>query len=200
MMFGHEGGYAVRGVIHRGSAVLMIFGSIWHAIFLLTPRGRGFFRDMIPTVADGKQALQRIMYNVGMTNQMPQFGRFSYVEKAEYWALLWGTVIMVITGFALWFDNAIVKLVPHGFMDVMVVIHYYEAWLAFLAILIWHMYATVFNPDVYPMNPSWITGKMPLHMYKEEHPNVKIEEVEEAAPTMVKVPGEEASGQGKTDY
>ena len=40
-------------------------------------------------------------------------------------------------------------------------IHYYEAWLAFLAILIWHMYATVFNPKVYPMNPSWLTGKMP---------------------------------------
>ncbi|MCP4800922.1 MAG: hypothetical protein GY893_13340, partial [bacterium] len=63
----------------------------------------------------------------------------------------------------------------------------------------WHMYATVFNPDVYPMNPSWITGSMPLHMYKEEHPNVKIEEVQETAPTMVKVPGEEASGQGKIE-
>jgi len=52
---------------------------------------------------------------------------------------------------------------------VMLVIHYYEAWLAFLAILIWHMYATVFSPRVYPMNPSWLTGNMPERQYASEH-------------------------------
>ena len=59
---------------------------------------------------------------------------------------------------------------PRALLDVVLVIHYYEAWLAFLAILIWHMYSTVFSPHVYPMNPSWITGTMPEDMYRHEHP------------------------------
>jgi hypothetical protein len=66
-------------------------------------------------------------------------------------------------------------LFPKGLLDVFLVIHYYEAWLAFLAILIWHLYATVFNPRVYPMNPSWISGKMPQRMYEEEHAAVAHE-------------------------
>ncbi|MBC8427016.1 cytochrome b/b6 domain-containing protein [bacterium] len=176
LFFGHEGGYAVRGYIHRGSAVVMILGSIFHAIYLLTPRGRGFLRDMLPGWEDAKQILQKTKFNLGLSKEIPQFGRFSYVEKAEYWALIWGTVVMVITGFALWFDNMVTQWFPSGFMDVMLVIHYYEAWLAFLAILVWHMYATVFSPEVYPMNPAWIHGMMPEEMYKHEHPGVKLTE------------------------
>jgi len=186
LFFGHEGGYAVRGYIHRGSAVVMILGSIFHAIYLLTPRGRGFLRDMLPGWEDAKQILQKTKFNLGLSKEIPQFGRFSYVEKAEYWALIWGTVVMVITGFALWFDNMVTQWFPSGFMDVMLVIHYYEAWLAFLAILVWHMYATVFNPEVYPMNPAWIHGMMPEEMYKHEHPGVKLTEEKIVVQTRVK--------------
>jgi hypothetical protein len=53
---------------------------------------------------------------------------------------------------------------------VALVIHYWEAWLATLAIFVWHLYSTVFDPKVYPMNPSWLTGKMPDVMYRHEHP------------------------------
>jgi hypothetical protein len=70
----------------------------------------------------------------------------------------------------LWFDDYVVQVLPKGVLDVMLVIHYYEAWLATLSILIWHLYSTVFNPAVYPMNPSWITGTMPLAQYRHEHP------------------------------
>ena len=164
----------------------MILGSLFHAFYLLTPRGREFLRDMMPTLNDAKQLLQRMRFNFGLSKESPRFGRFTYVEKAEYWALIWGTVIMVITGFALWFDNLVVQWFPRGFMDVMLVIHYYEAWLAFLAILVWHMYATVFNPEVYPMNPAWIHGMMPEEMYKHEHPGVKLTEEKIVVQTRVK--------------
>ena len=195
LFFGHEGGYAVRGVIHRGSAVLMIFGAIWHTLFiLLTARGRDFLKDMTPTWTDAVQVFQKLKFNLGFSKDAPQFGRFSYVEKAEYWALIWGTVVMVITGFALWFDNKVVHLVPRGFLDVMLVIHYYEAWLAFLAILVWHMYATVFNPEVYPMNPSWINGMMPQEMYQHEHPGVKLVEQRHTVRTRVEAEGELMAG------
>ncbi|MBU0741096.1 cytochrome b/b6 domain-containing protein [bacterium] len=199
LLFGREGGYAVRGVIHRGAAVLMILGSVFHAFFLITPRGREFLRDMVPTANDVRQFLQRMKFNLGLSGKTPRFGRFTYVEKAEYWALIWGTVIMVITGFALWFDNLVVQWFPRGFMDVMLVIHYYEAWLAFLAILIWHMYATVFNPGVYPMNPAWIHGMMPQDMYEHEHPDVKLVKHEREVRTRVESDACAVSEPGRTE-
>jgi hypothetical protein len=64
-----------------------------------------------------------------------------------------------------------VKWFAKGFLDVMLVIHYYEAWLATLAILIWHMYSVMFRPGVYPMNPAWLSGMMPEEMYRHEHPD-----------------------------
>ncbi len=174
LLFGWEGGFPIRGIIHRVSAVLFVLTSIWHIAYLLTDRGRQFLKDMMPANLDIKQMSQLVSYNLGIGNIKPRFGRFSYIEKAEYWALVWGTAIMVVSGFFLWFDNFATKLFPKGFLDVMVVIHYYEAWLATLAILIWHMYSTVFNPGVYPMNPAWYTGKMPVDLYKHEHPEDPI--------------------------
>jgi len=169
-LFGWEGGFPLRGIIHRVSAILFILTTIWHLFYLSTKRGRVFFKDMAPTVSDIKQLGQMVSYNLGIGKIKPRFGRFSYVEKAEYWALVWGTVIMICTGFFLWFDNYAIRFFPKGFLDVVLVIHYYEAWLATLAIFVWHMYSTVFSPSVYPMNPAWYTGKMPKKMYMHEHP------------------------------
>ncbi|OGC95974.1 MAG: hypothetical protein A2W25_09530 [candidate division Zixibacteria bacterium RBG_16_53_22] len=169
-LFGFEGGFPVRGIIHRVAAVVLVLAAIWHFIWLSSHRGRQFMKDIFPTRADFAQFFQMAGYNLGIRKEPPKFARFSYVEKAEYWALVWGTAVMALTGFFLWFDNVAVKWFPKGFLDVMLVIHYYEAWLATLAILIWHMYSTVFSPSVYPMNPSWYTGKMPAEMYHHEHP------------------------------
>lgn len=169
-LFGWEGGFPLRGIIHRVSAVLFVFTTIWHLFYLSSRRGRQFLKDMMPAVIDIKQLGQMVSHNLGVNKSRPRFGRFSYVEKAEYWALVWGSVIMIVTGFFLWFDNYAIKWFPKGFLDVALVIHYYEAWLASLAILIWHMYSTVFSPSVYPMNPAWYTGKMPKDMYLHEHP------------------------------
>nr|MBN2277361.1 cytochrome c3 family protein [candidate division Zixibacteria bacterium] len=168
-LFGWEGGFPLRGIIHRVAAVVFVLTAIWHVVYLFSPRGKQFLKDMMPGLRDFHGFVKTILYNIGIGKIKPGFGRFSYVEKAEYWALVWGTVIMIISGFFLWFDNFAVEWFPKGFLDVVLVIHYYEAWLAFLAILIWHMYSTIFNPDVYPMNPSWYTGKMPRRMYEHEH-------------------------------
>jgi len=169
LLFGHEGGYAVRGLIHRIAGVLLLAGSLWHIAFLLTRRGRAFLRDMWPRRADFADFFKMIRYNLGRTDHHPAMERFTYVEKAEYWALVWGTAVMGVTGLFLWFDNAAVRVFGKGLLEVLLVIHYYEAWLAFLAVLIWHMYATVFSPRVYPMNPSWLTGCMPERQFAAEH-------------------------------
>jgi cytochrome b subunit of formate dehydrogenase len=177
LFFGWEGGFEWRGTVHRGSAILFIVTVIWHAVYIFASRrGRAFVRDIFPKGRDFAHFWQRILFNLGRRKESPRYGRFSYVEKAEYWALTWGSAVMVITGLLLWFDNWFIQYLPKGALDVALVIHYWEAWLATLAILVWHLYSTVFNPQVYPMNPSWLTGRMPEAMYRHEHP----EHIEEA--------------------
>lgn len=172
LLFGWEGGFAVRGVIHRVAAVVMMFGGVWHVLYLLSLPGRAWLKDMMARRSDLTHIKQNVRFFLGLQTSEPRFKRFSYVEKVEYWALVWGTAIMAATGLALWFDNALVErwALPKVLLDVALVIHYYEAWLASLAILVWHVYATVFKPTVYPMNPSWLAGRMPREMYIEEHP------------------------------
>jgi cytochrome b subunit of formate dehydrogenase len=192
-LFGWDGGASVRGTVHRGAGVVLLLGAFWHVFYLLTERGKRFLKDMAPRREDVTQFLQMLKFNLGRSDKHPHFGRFSYVEKAEYWALVWGTAIMGVTGIALWFENTIVQIFPKGLLDVFLVIHYYEAWLAFLAILIWHMYATVFNPKVYPMNPSWLTGDMPRRMFVEEHPAAPVP----PAGSGVRVPSAGRAGEGE---
>ena len=115
ILFGWEGGYSFRGDLHRISGVILLLASFWHMCFLITRRGRAFLRDMSPRKSDFTQFLQMMGYNLGVRDEHPHFGRFSYVEKAEYWALVWGTAVMGITGIALWFDNMFATWLPKGF-------------------------------------------------------------------------------------
>ncbi|MGD8440085.1 MAG: cytochrome b/b6 domain-containing protein [Holophagae bacterium] len=168
--FGWEGGFEVRGTLHRIWAVVFILTIAWHVVFLTTERGRRFVKDMLPIRRDFQFFMRRMLHNIGLRPPMLSIQRFNYVEKAEYWALVWGTAVMVVTGLMLWFDNWFIQFLPKGVLDVALVIHFWEAWLASLAIVVWHLYSVIFHPHVYPMNPSWITGMMPDEMYEHEHP------------------------------
>lgn len=175
LLFGWGGGegFVIRGLIHRVAAVVFVIWAVWHLFYLFTRRGRRWLRDMIGRKRDLLDIRANALFFLGRQAEEPRFGRFTYMEKCEYWALMWGTVIMTVTGLMLWFDNYLVQALhlPKGVLDVALVIHYYEAWLAFLAILVWHIYGTVFSPSVYPMNPAWLSGKMPQAMYAHEHPD-----------------------------
>ena len=73
---------------------------------------------------------------------------FNYAEKAEYLAFMWGSVVMTVTGFALWFANLTLEYLPGWVPDVATAVHFYEAILASLAIVVWHFYWVIFDPDV----------------------------------------------------
>ena len=171
LLFGWEHGFDYRGIIHRCAGVMMIFATVWHVVYLFGKRGRHWMRDMLASKNDARDVWHSCLYFLGIRPEPPRFGRFTYMEKCEYWALAWGAVIMAVTGLLLWFDNIAIKYLAKGVLDVMLVIHYYEAWLASLAILVWHIYGTVFSPGCYPMNPAWWSGRMPKLMYEHEHPD-----------------------------
>lgn len=161
----------VRGILHRIAAVVMVAASIYHLIYItFTQRGRELIRDLMPKVKDLHDAIGVMKFNLGLSKVKPKLDRFSYVEKSEYWALVWGTIVMTLTGIVLWFENYFLGLTSKLFTDISLYIHYYEAWLAALSILIWHIYFVIFNPDVYPMNLAWIKGTLSEEEMAEEHP------------------------------
>jgi cytochrome b subunit of formate dehydrogenase len=163
--------FDLRSVLHRSAAVVFLGAGLVHVGYLvLTNRGRQFFRDILPRWQDARDAAQMLGHNLGLSPRRPRFGRFSYIEKSEYWALIWGAILMGTTGAILWFDNTFIGLLTKLGSDVARTVHFYEAWLATLAIVVWHIYFVVFNPDVYPMNPSWLTGKLTEKQMEEEHP------------------------------
>ncbi|NOX19098.1 MAG: DUF4405 domain-containing protein [Chlorobi bacterium] len=160
----------IRQVVHRTAAVIMVATGIYHVIYLLaTPRGRDVLYELLPRFDDLKQAVDNIMYYLHLSKKPPQFGQYDYAEKAEYWALIWGTFVMGLTGFFLWFPTTVGDWAPVWLIKVSEIVHFYEAILASLAILVWHWFFVMFHPKEYPMSFTWIDGKMPLHHYREHH-------------------------------
>ena len=88
----------------------------------------------------------------------------------EYWAVIWGTIIMGVTGLMIWFKMDVTQFLPRWAVDVALTIHYYEAILACLAIVVWHFYHVIFDPDVYPLNWACWNGKVSKHWQEDEHP------------------------------
>ncbi len=163
-------GEHLRSVIHRIAAVVLIAVSIYHIFDIaLSREGRKLVRDLFPTLDDARGAWQNVAYYLGLSSRKPDFARFNYAEKAEYWALVWGMIVMAVTGIMLWAKVIVGNRLPRWWLDVATAIHFYEAILATLAIIVWHFYQVFFDPDVYPMNWAWWDGKMTLHHYREEH-------------------------------
>ncbi|HEY5616059.1 MAG TPA: cytochrome b/b6 domain-containing protein, partial [Bacteroidota bacterium] len=163
--------FDLRSLFHRIAAVVMIAASLAHLYYILfTQRGRELVRDLLPKLQDARDAVAVLKYNFGFSKTKPLFGRFSYIEKSEYWALVWGTAIMAATGFIMWFDNTFIGLFTKLGYDVARTVHFYEAWLATLAIIVWHFYYVLFNPDIYPMSLAWLTGTLTETEMAEEHP------------------------------
>jgi cytochrome b subunit of formate dehydrogenase len=154
--------FALRGTIHRVAGLVLLATVVWHMTQLaVSPRQRARMRCMLPSRRDLTTLRGTLAYYVGLRSSAPHAGPTSYVEKVEYWAFMWGVALMSVTGFLLWFANATLRYLPNWMADVATAIHFYEAVLATLAILIWHLYWVIFDPDVYPMDAAWWTGRAP---------------------------------------
>jgi cytochrome b subunit of formate dehydrogenase len=163
-------GEHLRGAIHRIAGMALIAAGIYHIFYLAAAHeGRRLLRDIAPRPHDAFDAFAAMRYYLGLSKQKPKFGRFNYAEKAEYWALVWGTALMGLTGVMMWAKVTVGDLFARWLVDVATAIHYYEAILATLAIIVWHFYQVFFDPDVNPMNWAWWDGKMTVAHYKHEH-------------------------------
>jgi cytochrome b subunit of formate dehydrogenase len=176
--------FDARSIIHRVAAIVMIAASVYHLYYVsLTKRGRELIRDLVPKIQDGRDAIAVMKYNLGFSKTKPKFGRFSYIEKSEYWALVWGTGVMAATGVIMWFDNTFIGVLTKLGYDISRTIHYYEAWLATLAIIVWHLYFVIFNPDIYPINLAFWKGTLTEEEMEDEHA-LELEEIKQREMTI----------------
>ena len=181
----------VRRIGHRAAACVMITGAIGHVCFVIfSKEGRRFVQDMLPERKDLTDVFVSLRYYLVPGSRKPEFKRFGYAEKAEYWAVVWGTFLMAGTGLLIWFKLYATQWLPRWAVEVAITVHYYEAILATLAILVWHFYFVMFDPDIYPINWAWLDGKVTPHHYKDEHgldPDVRY------------APGHEPAGEALPD-
>jgi cytochrome b subunit of formate dehydrogenase len=166
-----EGQFAFRGALHRAAAVLLLATMAYHIVCLAINRGEHkFLVAMRPMPIDATNLVQVFGYNLGLSNHEPQFLRFNYAEKLEYWALIWGVMVMAASGGLLWFNNFTLRHFPKWVTDAATAVHFYEAVLATFSILLWHFYMVMFDPSVYPMDTSWLSGKASADHFRHSRP------------------------------
>lgn len=161
---GASGGLDFWRILHRIGASLLVFGSVYHVIYsLVHPEGRRDFIEMLPRGRDFRQLWENLRWMIGKQGNRPRFGRFSYIEKFDYWAVFWGCAVFFISGLAMWFPvltRAVFPGLTPDVFDALKEAHSHEAVLAFLAIAIWHIYNVMLRPGRFPGSLMFLHGRV----------------------------------------
>ncbi len=180
------GGIDQVRVIHHYSAIVMMIVSGYHVVMLAY---KAFVLrvhwSMLPVLEDIQHLLQDVAYFLGIRKHRAYYGRYNYAEKVEYLAVVWGTVIMGITGFMMWNPLSTTRLLPGDFIPAAKAAHGAEAILAVLAIIVWHFY----HVHVKHFNKSMFTGKLSRDEMQHEHPGelaqIEAGQVDQRPPARV---------------
>ena len=187
---------SLRGLVHRIAGAAFIAVSVVHLVSLfVSKRLRKHWHEMLPNRNDIPEAMAWFAHYLGLRKRPPMRSAHSYVEKAEYWAVVWGAIVMAGTGVVLWANNLALQWLPKSVLDFFTAVHFYEAVLATLAIVVWHFYFVLFDPEVYPMDPAWLTGfSVRRRQSHEPHPPEKP-----AAPAPAEAHPQPVSVQGNSN-
>ncbi len=173
-MIAFMGGIEVVRIIHRIAATIFLLESVYHLVVvgykLIVMRMKA---TMLPGFGDVTEAIQSLLYNVGIRKELPKAGRYNFAEKLEYWALVWGLLMMGLTGFILWNPIFTTQALPGEFIPAAKSAHGNEAVLAVLAILIWHFYSV----HLRHWNWSMFNGGLTRNEMEKEHP-LELEDID----------------------
>lgn len=174
------GGVSITRIIHRTIAAIMIFSMIYHIITItLGPLARiklGIFdirRTIIPLYKDIRDFKNDILYFAGSLKERPEMDKFNYKQKIHYFAAAFGNLVMVISGSSFLFPAFWASILPESiashFQELMRISHPHEALLALLVIAFWHWYNVHLAPGRFPMQWTFLTGKITREHQIEEH-------------------------------
>lgn len=190
------GGFDNMRWIHRWAGIVLAISTIVHfasAIAAILSKRTMF--SMVPSKKDFEDTIQQLKYYLGMTNKHPEYDRFTYKEKFEYWGLVIGNVIMVVSGLILFFPVQAASVIPGELIPAAKVAHSNEGLMAFFVIAIWHIFNAHLNPDVFPFDSSIFTGKVSRERYLHEHP-LELARMEGVSPKELHGHGHAGPGHG----
>jgi formate dehydrogenase gamma subunit len=181
------GGLDTVRLVHHLSGIMLLFQGLYHIIesgweFVLAgPRSTA----MLPRAQDVKDALGQVAYLAGIRREKPRFGRYDFRHKLEYWSVVWGTLVMAVTGLILLFPIVATSYLPGVIVTASKVAHSYEALLAVLAVALWHFYHAHVAGESFPVDTSIFTGRISAEKMRDEHPleyeQLMLERVQAAA-------------------
>ncbi|MFY3744964.1 cytochrome b/b6 domain-containing protein [Anaeromyxobacter sp. Red801] len=165
------GGAEGAATWHRVGAVLIIISAAYHLFYLtfLASKKR-LPLSMLPVPKDALDMRDNILFMMGVKKERPKFDRYMYLEKFDYWAVFWGIVMMVGTGFIFWFPVWFASWAPGWLITAAQIIHGEEATLAILFLFTVHFYNVHLKPSIFPMNWAWLNGRISIEAMKHEHP------------------------------
>ena len=172
------GGFETAGFIHRTAALVMFGTFTTHIVTLVRDkrRSKDTWRTMLfgpntllPTKRDAQELAGTMKWFLGR-GPRPEYGRWTYWEKFDYFAVFWGIVVIGSTGLTLWFPVFFTRFVPGAFINVATIIHSDEALLATGFIFTVHFFNTHLRPEKFPMDTTIFTGHMPLSELKRDKP------------------------------
>jgi cytochrome b subunit of formate dehydrogenase len=172
------GGFETAGYIHRSAATVMVGVFVTHLVDLAR-RKKGEFGSwkglllgpdtMLFTLRDLREFWATLRWFVG-TGRRPRYGRWTYWEKFDYFAVFWGIFVIGSTGLALWFPIFFTRFLPGWCINVATIIHSDEALLATGFIFTVHFFNTHLRPEKFPMDIVIFTGRMPLEEFRRDKP------------------------------
>lgn len=167
---GMGGIFAVRWY-HRICGLVFTALTVAHiAVVIVQILRRRMRPSMFLSRNDFKDAIQNLSYYLGREQQPPRFGRYDYRQKFEYWGLIFGSVVMIISGFILYFPIVFSQVLPAALIPAAKVAHSNEAFLALAIIIVWHLYGAHLNAEVFPFDTSIFTGRISRKRLAHEHP------------------------------
>ena len=156
---------------HRFAGVSFALLTAWHLMFAMGSIAAGRAPlSLVPNRQDFLDAIQMMRYYLGRSDQSAKFGRFDYRQKFEYWGLVLGAVVVISTGLILYFPILFTRFFPGELIPAAKVAHSNEGLMAFLVVILWHIYNAHLNPDVFPFDKTIFTGKISLERMHHEHP------------------------------
>lgn len=168
----HLGGIDNVRLIHRFAGVIFSLEVITHvtvaAVGIVYKKWQP---SMVITKKDFTDVVHNIRYYLGLENSPTRGGRYTYKQKFEYWGILTGVLLMMLTGVILWFPALVTKFLPGEIIPAAKVLHTNEALVVFLIIAIWHVYSAIFSPEVFPLDTSIFTGYISKSRMLREHPD-----------------------------
>jgi len=165
-----EGGIEARGLLHRVAAVGLILLSAYHFLYVVfTARGHDQLMAIRPGWQDLRDLLQTFRHNLGSHPEKPRFGRFDFRQKFQYWAVGFGVFSMVLSGLVLWFESPSMAVFPKWVIDLTQIVHSSEGLLIFVVLFLWHLYDAHLRFPVFPMDRTWLTGRMTREELRERH-------------------------------